>query len=82
MEFQIIRTVRKDRLPNNKISNDQMIAKDASGKSYKYLTAYENSPICVASRKDNKQVNFLLTYCVSLPMLITIRFEKKLKKEN
>ncbi|KAF0744882.1 piggyBac transposable element-derived protein 4-like [Aphis craccivora] len=36
--------VRKDRLPNNKIPSDQIIQKDVRGKSYEYLTVFENAP--------------------------------------
>jgi len=74
-------TLRKDRLPNNKIPNDQIIKKDARGKSYEYLTVYENTPMSVTSWKDNKQVNLLSTYCGSLPMLTANRFDKKFKKK-
>ncbi|XP_060870286.1 piggyBac transposable element-derived protein 3-like [Metopolophium dirhodum] len=74
-------TVRKDRLPNNKIPNDQIIKKDERGKSYEYLTVYENTPMSVTSWKDNRQVNLLSTYCGSLPMLTANRFDKKLKKK-
>ena len=71
-------TVRKDRLPNNKIPDDKVIKKDTRGKSYEFLTVYENMPISVTSWKDNKQVNLLSTCCGSLPMLTANRFDKKL----
>jgi len=74
-------TVRKDRLPNNKIPSDQIIKKDVRGKSYEYLTVFENTPMCVTSCKDNKQVNLLSTYCGSLLMLTANRFDKKFKKK-
>ncbi|KAF0742960.1 piggyBac transposable element-derived protein 3-like, partial [Aphis craccivora] len=58
-----LETIRKDGLPNNKIPDERIIKNDPRGKSYEYLTVYENTPISVTSWKDNKQVNLLSTYC-------------------
>jgi len=47
-------TIRIDRLPNNKIPEEKRIKNEPQGKSYEYLTVYENTPISVTSWKDNK----------------------------
>lgn len=74
-------TIRKDRLPNNKIPDEKTIKKDPRGKSYEYISVFENTPITVTSWKDNKQVNLLSTYCGTQPMLTTKRYDKNLKKK-
>jgi len=76
-----LETIRKDGLPNNKIPDERTIKNDPRGKSYEYLTVYENTPISVTSWKDNKQVNLLSTYCGILPMQSAKRLDKKFKKK-
>ncbi|KAL4126738.1 hypothetical protein QTP88_010947 [Uroleucon formosanum] len=74
-------TVRKDRLPNNTLPNEKVSKLLSRGKSFEYISTYQDAPISVTWWKDNKPVNMLSTYCGSLPMLKTQRFDKKAKKK-
>lgn len=74
-------TVRRNRLPNCKLPDDNQIKKLPRGASIEHISSNESAPLSVVLWKDNKIVTLLSTYCGELPKTTKKRFDKKLKKQ-
>lgn len=76
-------TVRTNRLPNNKLPNQQAFMKKSipRGSFEEHMTTYDGTDVSVTMWKDNKIVTLLSTYVGAEPVQKINRFDKS-KKEK
>lgn len=73
-------TVRRNRIPNNKLPDEKMLKKEKRGTSFEYVANINSVDISAIVWKDNKIVTLLSTFAGQQPIDQAKRFDRKLKQ--
>lgn len=72
--MRCVGTIRKDRIPNNKLPN---MEKKERGACEERCASFESTSLCVVSWKDNKVVTLASTFTGIQPIQTTTRYDRK-----
>lgn len=56
-------TIRRNRIPNCILPDEQFLKKQIRGTSYEYITSYKGATLSNVLWKDNKLLTLMSTYC-------------------